>query len=86
LINRDYVDPQSFPAMRLLDVSPGEPSSANGLLIGERLIYPCNFPNTCRVLEASGIALELVDISELAKAEAAVTCCSIVFRSSASVG
>jgi dimethylargininase len=80
LINRDYVDPQAFPRMRLLDVAPSEPSAANGLLIGETLVFPVNFPNTRRVLEENGITLKLVDISELAKAEAAVTCCSIVFK------
>ena len=32
-----------------------------------------------RRLEAAGIAITTVDVSELQKAEGAVTCCSIVF-------
>lgn len=44
-----------------------------------RLIYPAAFPRTRDLLEARGIPLSLVDVSELQKAEGAVTCCSLVF-------
>ncbi len=44
-----------------------------------RFIYPAAFPCTRRVLEAREIQLEIVDVSELQKAEGAVTCCSLVF-------
>ncbi len=44
------------------------------------LIYPASFPRTRARLEAHGIRLEIVDVSELQKAEGAVTCCSLVFR------
>ena len=43
-------------------------------------IYPSSFPRTRRMLEARGIPLEIVDVSELQKAEGAVTCCSLVFQ------
>jgi dimethylargininase len=43
-------------------------------------IYPSSFPRTRRMLEARGIQLEIVDVSELQKAEGAVTCCSLVFQ------
>ncbi len=43
-------------------------------------IYPSSFPATRRRLEARGIAFRLVDVSELMKAEGAVTCCSLVFE------
>ncbi len=62
-----------------MEVDPAEPYGANGLLVGSRLIYPESFPRTRRRLEAAGIVIEPVDVSELQKAEGAVTCCSLVF-------
>jgi dimethylargininase len=43
-------------------------------------MYPTTFPATRRQLEGRGIAVALVDVSELQKAEGAVTCCSLVFE------
>jgi dimethylargininase len=62
-----------------VEVAPGEPFAANGLLLGETLLYPSAFPVTRSRLEARGIHTCEVDVSELAKAEGAVTCCSLVF-------
>jgi dimethylargininase len=49
------------------------------LLVGERVIYPSSFPKTAARLAGRGIALLPVNVSELQKAEGAVTCCSVVF-------
>jgi len=62
-----------------IEVDPAEPLAANALLVGETVIFPCAFPRTRDRLEAHGIATRLVEVSELAKAEGAVTCCSLVF-------
>jgi dimethylargininase len=83
LVNPDWVDVDAFAAFRQIDVDPDEPHAANALRIGERVIYPTSFPRTARRLEDAGIALETVDVSELQKAEGAVTCCSLVFRDAA---
>ena len=83
LVNRGWVDVDAFAAFRRIEVDPDEPHAANALRIGERVIYPAAFPCTASRLAAAGIALEAVDVSELQKAEGAVTCCSIVFRSAA---
>jgi dimethylargininase len=80
LINRAYVDTKVFPKLRLIEVDPSEPSAANGLRIDDTVIYPTTFPATQRRLRDQGIKVCPVDISELAKAEAAVTCCSVVFN------
>jgi dimethylargininase len=80
LINRAWVDASNFEGMRLIDVHPGEPHAANGLLVGSRLIYPAEFPRTRQRLQTAGIKLMLVPASEVAKAEGAVTCCSLVFN------
>jgi dimethylargininase len=79
LCNPRWVDPATFSGASVIDVAEGEAGAANGLLVGERLIYPASFPVTAARLEAHGIALRLVDVSELQKAEGAVTCCSVIF-------
>lgn len=80
LINRAWVDPAAFAGLELIDVDPAEPYAANALRVGEELIYPAAFPATRRRLEARGLTVHTVDVSELAKAEGAVTCCSLVFE------
>jgi dimethylargininase len=79
LVNPLWVDATAFGDVRAMEIDPAEPYAANGLLVGDRLIYPTLFPRTQRRLEAAGIAVDTVDVSELQKAEGAVTCCSLVF-------
>jgi dimethylargininase len=79
LINSRWVPRAAFRRYDLLDVDPEEPFAANALLVGKRLVYPASFPRTLARLEAAGLHVRRVDISELAKAEGAVTCCSVVF-------
>jgi len=81
LINREWIDADSFGPARLIDVDPAEPSAANALLIGKDVIYSSAFPRSRGRLESQGIAIHPVDASELAKAEGGVTCCSLVFHS-----
>ena len=80
LIHRAWVDPTDLSDWRLIEVDPGEPYAANALRVEETLVYPATaFPATAEKLERHGYRLEPVDLSELAKAEGAVTCCSLVF-------
>ena len=78
LCNPHWVDPSAFAGLEVLDVAAGEPGAANGLLVGARVIYPSSFPVTARRLAERGIALLSLDVSELQKAEGAVTCCAIL--------
>ena len=80
LLNPAWVDPRAFCAVSVIEVDPSEPGAANGLLVGGGLIYPASFPKTRRRLETAGIAVTTVDVSELQKAEGAVTCCSLIIR------
>lgn len=65
-------------AFDCIEVDPDEPFAANALRIGDALVYPCAFPRTRARLEARGLDVRQVDVSELAKAEGAVTCCSLI--------
>jgi len=78
LVNRSWIDPAAFCALDVVDVDPGEPYGANALPIGDTLVYPVAFPATRDRLERRGIRIRAVDLSELAKAEGAVTCCSLI--------
>jgi dimethylargininase len=79
LVNPRWVDPALFADARPLAIDPSEPGAANALRIGDSVIYPASFPATRRRLEAQGVAVTVVNVSELQKAEGAVTCCSLVF-------
>jgi len=78
LVNRDWIDVGPFRDCDLIEVDPLEPSAANALLVRETVLFPSEFPRTAERLERSGVQLVRVAASELAKAEGALTCCSLV--------
>jgi dimethylargininase len=78
LVNRDWVDVSAFTGYDLLDVE--EPWAADVLPIGEIVLMPDGFPKTRVALERRGFAVRTIDVSELQKAEAGVTCMSVIFR------
>ncbi|MEA1977474.1 MAG: arginine deiminase family protein [Chloroflexota bacterium] len=80
LINRSWVDANSFGSSReFIDIDPVEPYAANALLVGDELMVPQCFPRPRLRLESRGIGVRVVDVSELQKAEGALTCCSLIF-------
>jgi dimethylargininase len=82
LVNPHWIDASSFARYEIIEIHPDEAYAANGLLIKGAVIYPVSFPRTAERLDKIGIRIEPVDLSELAKAEGAVTCCSLVFTHS----
>lgn len=80
LLNPSWVSASVFAAYRVLTVDPDEPMAANVLRIGASLVYGAAYPRTLARIRAAGFAPVTVDASELAKAEGAVTCCSLVLR------
>jgi dimethylargininase len=78
LINRRWVDLEHFEGFRLIDIDPSEPFAANCLPVNGAIIYPTSFPKTQVKLEEKGYEIKLVQVDELAKAEGAVTCCSLI--------
>jgi dimethylargininase len=79
LINPAWVDTEEFSGFALVEIDPSEPFAANALRLGDVLIYSDAFPLTRRRLERCGLRVVTVDVSETAKAEGGVTCCSLVF-------
>jgi len=78
LINPGWVDLHVFAAYDRIEIDPSEPFAANALLAWGTVVYPAAFPKSLRRLEARRIQCVTVDVSELAKAEGAVTCCSLL--------
>ncbi len=76
--NRDWIEP--IEGLRFLNVPAQEPWAANVLRLGETVLMPASFPRTRELLERSGFRVATVDISELQKAEAGVTCSSLIFE------
>ena len=76
LVNPDWVDPRLFEGIHAVDVA--EPFAANGARVGDRLLLPAGNPRTADRLVALGFDLTEIDVSELQKAEAGVTCMSLV--------
>ncbi|MFM8369121.1 MAG: arginine deiminase family protein [Chloroflexota bacterium] len=80
LINKNWVDAFNFPGFDLIEVDASEPFAANCLPVQCKIIYPTTFPKTRKRLEERGYFIVPVDLSELAKAEGAVTCCSLIIE------
>jgi dimethylargininase len=78
LINPGWVRAEEFDGFALVEIDPAEPFAANALRLGDVLIYSDAFPLTRRRLERCGLQVATVDVSETAKAEGGVTCCSLV--------
>jgi dimethylargininase len=80
LANRQWINASVFRDFKIIDVAVDEPSAADVLPIGRKLLVPANFVHTSEILEAAGIGVRNIDVSELQKAEAGVTCMSLLFK------
>ena len=78
LYSERAVDPLQFAHVEPLAVDESEPAAANCLRVGERLIEPAGNPRTAGALRDRGFQVTEVDVSELQKAEAGVTCMSLI--------
>jgi dimethylargininase len=79
LANTTWLNPAPFHDYDIVAVAEDEPGAANVLLIGDTILMPASFPNTEAILRREGFNIKTIDISELIKAEAAITCSSVIF-------
>ncbi len=80
LINPEWVQAAYFKDYQQLNVASSEPHAANVVRLPEAILMPTGFPQTQDLLVARGFSVLTVDVSELQKAEGAVTCCSVLFN------
>ena len=78
LVNPKWVDPAVFKGFTLVEVDPSEPPAANALRLHDRIVVSSAFPRTAERIARRGLRVHAVDASEVAKAEGAVTCCSLI--------
>lgn len=78
LLNPAWVPAAAFGDRTVVAVDPREPWAANVLVLDGRALVAAGAPATAERLEGLGLRIVPVDVSELARAEAGVTCCSII--------
>jgi len=79
IVNPNWIEPRIFSGGRIIEIDAQEPFAANVLWLGEVTLVAQAYPRTRDRLEAYGIKCRTIDMSELAKAEGGLTCCSILF-------
>jgi dimethylargininase len=82
LLNPEWVDPRAFTGLQTVEIDAREPFAGNVLRIGDTVLSAGAHVRTNAALEESGFRLVTVDISEMQKAEAGVTCCSLLIETS----
>jgi dimethylargininase len=80
LVNPEWIDLAPLRAYECVPVDPAEPWAANVLRVRDVVVAASGFPRTRDRLRARGLGVREVDMSEFLKAEAGVTCKSLVFR------
>ena len=85
LANREWVETAALEGLHVVDVPAQEPRAANVLTVGETVLVPTALPRTATLLEGLGWKVRMLDISELMKAEAGLTCSSLLFEGASEV-
>lgn len=79
LIMRDgCVDRSTFAAYEIIDVDPSEPEGANVISVNGRVFAAASAPRTRELIAKRGYDVVALDISEFEKAEAGLSCLSIL--------
>lgn len=79
LVNGSWVDTSQIGEFDVIEVPPAEPWAANTVVVDDVVLMPDRYPLTRALLEGRGFRVQTVDISELEKAEAGLSCLSILF-------
>jgi dimethylargininase len=79
LINPKWVAPGVFEGVTCVPVHASEPYGANLMRFGNAALCSQTFPHTIEWLTGHGLDVYTIDYSEMAKAEAGLTCCSVIF-------
>lgn len=74
--NPEWVTPPT--GFRAIACDPAEPFASNVLWVNGKVLAQANAPRTVEILRRYGVDVVPVDVSELAKAEAGLTCMSVL--------
>jgi dimethylargininase len=78
LVNPAWVEPAVFGCGTVIAVDEREPYGANTLTLAGITLVSAAYPRTRERLEAAGVPTRELEVGELHKAEAALTCLSLV--------
>ncbi len=78
LLNPDWADMEAFAGYRHIMVTPDEPFAGNSMTVGRQIFMQSAHATTAKRVGAAGFDVALIDISEFAKAEAGLTCMSVI--------
>lgn len=78
LINPAWIASEAFDAFSAINVAEDEPFAANCLAVGGWVILDGAHRATAARIEHAGFPVDVVDSSEFAKAEAGLTCLSVL--------
>ncbi len=79
LVNPSWIDAASLPRVRRLIVPPEEPLGANALVVNGVVHLSARWKRTKELVERAGFSVNALDVSEFEKAEAGLTCLSLIF-------
>jgi dimethylargininase len=78
LANPAWIAPDAFACGTVIPVADGEPYAANTLTIGDTTLVSAAYPRTVGLLQEAGVDTQVLEVDELHKAEAALTCLSLL--------
>lgn len=79
IVNPRWLDCQPFNHLRLIEVATHEPWGANVVRLSDTLLVNAAYVDTNERIASLGYAIDPLDISEFGKAEAGLTCMSLLF-------
>ena len=79
IVNPAWLATECLKGFKFIHTARGEDAAANVLRIGSTVCVQAGFPRAAEMIEALGEKVRIIDTSELGKAEAGLTCSSIVF-------
>lgn len=80
LLNPDWVAADAFEGCDRIAVDPEEPGAANALALGGAILHPAQHRRTRGRIEAAGLKVIPMPMTEIAKAEGGLSCCSIIYE------
>jgi dimethylargininase len=85
LVNPSWIDLKPLTDFKQIEVPPDEPFGANILLVQDHIIIEATNARTTALIREFGFQVHPINLSEFAKAEAGVTCLSLLIASPDSV-
>jgi len=77
LLAEDTVPPAAFTGAAVVPIPASEAYAANVVAVGSQVLVAAGYPRTAEILRAMGYTVIPLDLSEIRRADGALTCMSI---------